>query len=119
GATLVVEREALGRVRGVEIGGPDLGKVGRESALQTLRDQLQLVVVPTELPASERQDARRGGEPDVAGRLDGGEDAQHFRAEARAKLVAVLVGVAAGVVVAEPEVPGRDVARAALQEEAL
>ncbi len=72
------------------------------------------------MPAPAQLDrARRGAEPDVAGRLRRAERLGDGRADRLAELVPPRVGVPRRLPVAEPVVPARDVAAAAREEEAL
>ena len=116
---LVQLREVLRGGRGVDALRPRLREVRGGLLRELLDPALELLQVPRD-PAAPELDLGRGrSELRVAGRLDALERLEHGRADRLAELVPALEAVPARLAVPEPVVPARDVAAAALEEEAL
>ena len=113
---LVHDREVLRGRGGVDALRPRLGELG-VGLLRKLRDPpLELLDAPRDPPAPELDPGRGRSELGVGRRLDSVERLEHRLADRLAELVAALEAVLAPCAVAEPVVPRRDVAGAALEE---
>ena len=95
------------------------GQSGCGARRELGQQRAELVGVVGVAAAAQLEPLRVGGDARVGGRLDPGVELERGLADPAAEAVAGLVAVRARLVVAEPPVERREVARAALQEDAL